>query len=299
MKFCNTEDQYKKFPDTKKEDVQKLMDWCSKQPHLPKNITELEVILFLHSNYNKMEAAKMTIDNYYTSRTHMSQFFGARDVKSDDMAVAHDLFTMIPLPKLTKEGYKVILVKLHNTDPSKFDLSDTLKLFSFFCDQMLLEQGCMEGHIIVFDMNGVTLSHVARLTIMAIKNYLYYLQEALPFRLKGLHFINIVPFIDKIVFLMKPFMKKELWDVFHLDSTMDAVYERIDPSIFPKDYEKGEENFVEYFHESCYKHLVEWRDYFLNEEKTKKVNEKLRAQKRKDAEGGYGLEGNFKKLDID
>lgn len=39
MKFCNVSDQYKKFPELKKNDVKKLMDWCQKQAHLPKNIT--------------------------------------------------------------------------------------------------------------------------------------------------------------------------------------------------------------------------------------------------------------------
>lgn len=113
---------------------------------------------------------------------------------------------------------------------------------------MLLEEGCMEGHIIILDLTGVTLSHVARLSVMAIKNFLYYLQEALPVRLKGLHFINIVPFVDKIVFLMKPFMKKELWEVFHLHSSMNTVYEMIDSNIFPEEYERGEAKSLEYFH---------------------------------------------------
>lgn len=120
---------------------------------------------------------------------------------------------------------------------------------------MLLEEGCVEGHIIILDLTDVSLSHVARLSPMAIKNFLYYLQEALPFRLKGLHFINIVPFVDKIVFLMKPFMKKELWEVFHLHSSMSTVYEMIDSSVFPQDYEQGEEKPLEYFHGKVFEHL--------------------------------------------
>lgn len=113
--------------------------------------------------------------------------------------------------------------------------------FNFVADACLLEEGTASGHIIVIDLQGVTLGHVARLGVMPIKHFLYYLQEALPFRMKGLHFINIVPFVDKIVFLMKPFMKKELWEVFHLHSTMDTVYKMIDSDIFPSDYLSGKE----------------------------------------------------------
>lgn len=109
----------------------------------------------------------------------------------------------------------------------------------FVSDIWLREEGAVEGHIIVLDLQGLTLGHVARLEIMAIKRLLYYLQEAIPLRLKGLHFINIVPFVDKIISLMKPFMKKELWDIFHLHSNMDNFYEFVDQEILPKNYVGG------------------------------------------------------------
>lgn len=36
MNFISTEEQYKKFPDLKRDEVQKILDWTNKQPHLPK-----------------------------------------------------------------------------------------------------------------------------------------------------------------------------------------------------------------------------------------------------------------------
>lgn len=39
MKLCQVGDQYKAFSELKRDDVKKLMDWCQKQAHLPKNIT--------------------------------------------------------------------------------------------------------------------------------------------------------------------------------------------------------------------------------------------------------------------
>lgn len=92
------------------------------------DLSELEAIIFLHSNYCHIEPTKTTIDNYYTSRTHIPHFFDKRDILSDEMQMANDVFVVTVLPKQTKEGHKVVLARLMDTDPSKFTLNSLLKL---------------------------------------------------------------------------------------------------------------------------------------------------------------------------
>lgn len=113
----------------------------------------------------------------------------------------------------TKEGYKLIYGRLKDYEPSHFVYTDIMKYFSMMVDLWLYTEGTAEGHVIILDMVGITFAHAARLNPMAIKRYLYYLQEAIPIRLKGLHFINTNAVMDIILSIMKPFMKKELMDV--------------------------------------------------------------------------------------
>jgi len=78
IKRISYEEEKRKNPELKDSDIQILKDWCAKQLHLPE-ILDSEYVLFLHSNYYRIEAAKDTIEEYYTSRTHMTEFFSNRD----------------------------------------------------------------------------------------------------------------------------------------------------------------------------------------------------------------------------
>lgn len=40
----------------------------------------------------------------------------------------------------------------------------------------LLEEGTSEGHHVVSDMKGCTLSHIAKLNLMTVKKFFFYLQ---------------------------------------------------------------------------------------------------------------------------
>lgn len=67
----------------KESDIEYLKEWCSNEAHLPK-ISDSQLALFLHSNYYDIEEAKKTIETYYTSRTHLTEFFSNRDVVDNE-----------------------------------------------------------------------------------------------------------------------------------------------------------------------------------------------------------------------
>lgn len=55
-------------------------------------------------------------------------------------------------------------------------------------------------------------------------------------RLKGFHFINTPSFMDKILILIKPFMKKEFHNFLHLHpAPIDSVYKYLPKENFPKE----------------------------------------------------------------
>lgn len=79
-KLITLEEEFKKNQELKESDLESLREWSKKQPHLPK-IPDIDLVLVLHSNHYSIEPTKRTIDNYYTMRTHVPEFFTNRDVK--------------------------------------------------------------------------------------------------------------------------------------------------------------------------------------------------------------------------
>ncbi|XP_050313257.1 alpha-tocopherol transfer protein-like [Anthonomus grandis grandis] len=287
---------YQNDPDLRRADVKALLEWASKQPHLPK-ISELQVINFLQSCYYRNEQAKCVIDNYFTIKTLCPEIFSGRNPNSPSVQAALNCALMVFLPKLTPENYQVYWMKLIDCDPNHYNFSNQIRYFDMLEMLTLHKNGPQVGVQICIDMEGYVFGHLTRLSTSIIKKLLFYLQEAMPIRLKGIHFINPFPFIDKLLALMKPFMKKELLDMLHVHNSIETFFEHVPIECLPKEY-GGQMDPIKVLHDQVIKEMDENADFFAQEE-TQKVNESLRPGKPKNIGDFFGIEGTFKKLEVD
>lgn len=83
---------------------------------------------------------------------------------------------MVPLPKTTPEGYKVIVLKIADTDPNKFIHLDSAKAMILFNDIRYSEDGIVPGYIYVTDARGYTWSHVTKINFHILRIYMKYMQ---------------------------------------------------------------------------------------------------------------------------
>lgn len=122
---------------------------------------------------------------------------------------------MISMPNKTKEGYEILIYRLIDTDPSKIIFADALKGFCMFNDIRLSEDLLAEGYVVVFDMKGVRLSHVARVQLGPLKSFMAYIQDAHPARLKKIYICHAASFVNQLMALVKPLIKSELMSLLH------------------------------------------------------------------------------------
>ncbi|XP_011702188.1 PREDICTED: alpha-tocopherol transfer protein-like [Wasmannia auropunctata] len=298
IKSISLEEEMKKSPQLKLSDIQLLREWCEKQPHLPK-IEDSFLALFLHSNYYQMESTKNTIENYYTVRTHSPEFFCNRDVLTEKgLRQTSKVMTAFPLEGTTKDGYRMIYGTILDPDPSLYDFNDSIKYFTMLCDMYILEDGIQDGYVYISDVSKTSFGHMTRMNPLGLKKHLYYIQEAVPLRLKEMHMINAPPAIELLMNMTKPFMKKELIDIMHFHSSLKSISEYIPVDALPNEV-GGKGGSIHELAEIQVKKLEDYREWFLLDETTRRVNEALRIGKSKSANDLFGAEGSFKKLDID
>lgn len=134
------------------------------------------------------------------------------------------------LPK-TPEGFSIVFHRLSSSKPSHYHFDEAIKTFfmsigkiptrkikvikltirHLFLDSCLQAHGPSPGIIFLFDMKGVSIGHLTRIRISSIKKFFHYLQEGLPAKLQAIHVLNVVSFFDKILSLIKPFMKADIF----------------------------------------------------------------------------------------
>lgn len=90
------------------------------------------------------------------------------------------------------------------------------------------------------DMEGAKFGHLMKIPPAEIKPSLLYMQEGLPIRNLGFHFINPAPFMDKLLSLIKPFIHKEFADRLYVHPTLESFHAFVPPRILPREYEGGQ-----------------------------------------------------------
>lgn len=84
---------------------------------------------------------------------------------------------LIPLPKKTKENYKVFIYRLNNPDLDMFNFIDAVKAFFMLADTRLTEEDDIPmGEIPIFDSSNVSLKFIGKINLSVLRKYMLYTQ---------------------------------------------------------------------------------------------------------------------------
>ncbi|XP_026488961.2 clavesin-1-like [Vanessa tameamea] len=280
-------------------DIAVLRRWLKTQPHLPeKYITDLDLILTYFCCYRSSEVSKQVLDLHFTLRTLFTNLFHNR-VVDEKLLKTLNVVLVMPLQVRSYNNHYIVYHRLINYDTKNFVFSDIIRAVLMLMDLRQYEDGTWPGFIILIDLNGVSLSHITKLDLQTVQQLLYYLQEAMLVKLKGLHFMNAPSYVDKLLMVIRPFLKKELMNQLCIHQVGSKTIEKVMPiEALPKDAGGQYKTFEEAKKNTIEKVLAN-KDFFINENK-KRVIESLRPGKPKTITDIFGgIEGSFKRLEID
>lgn len=127
-------------------------------------------------------------------------------------------------------------------DPEKLIFDDFFKLYTMLTDTRDITPdsvGLCEGEIIIFDFDGLTFRHVWRIikSVKSVRLFLKFVQEAVPSRVLQGHCINCPPIFSKLLALVRPFVKKEVYDNLHFHNNgYDSFYKFVSKEFLPIEY---------------------------------------------------------------
>lgn len=292
------EEEFKKNPMLTQELIDSVMNWVTQQPHLPK-VSELDVIMFLRACEFNIDQTKETIEAYYTYRTALPDFFSSRDPTSKEIQDTVKVVYATILPQCDPNGNWILWGSLVDPEPSHYSFNSAVKYFVMTSEVLQLENGTIPGIVVVYDVKHVTLSHIMRTPLSLVSKYAHYAQEGASFPVRGIHYLNASPVLDKLTSLVKPILKSNVLDAIHIHTDIESLFKFVPKDIVPKDY-GGNEQPLKDLNDINIRKLESYQNWFIEEEK-QRVDESKRITEKKTAKHNSvrSLQGTFKKLELD
>ncbi|KAK4878819.1 hypothetical protein RN001_011325 [Aquatica leii] len=273
LKFNFTALQLIEYENLQEESIENIKKWCATQA-IPQPTDEL-IALFLLSCNRDEERTKTTVIAYYRIKNKAVEIFNNRSVNLPEVQEVLQIGYFCVMPRRTVDGCAIVCIKAkpNTNDDKHWSIRPLLKVICMMLDAAIYEYP-PKYFLIIFDVKHLTLKHLSRIKPKVIKIFLEYLQEGFPSKLKAIHVINMVSILNKTIKLLKPFIKKDVWEMtkFH-SKKMDwgkFYRECVGTDNLPEEY-GGSLGSFEIVHEITLQKLNALEDFFLNEELHRRV----------------------------
>jgi len=286
-----------------KEDIDALKAWISKNPHLHNNIRtdDGHLRMFLRGCKFSLEKTKAKLDLHYSIKSALPECYDNWDPTEEKAQILLKAGAYLPLRGYDKEGRFVLLIREGVIDPAKITWGDIMRVSSMVTTVAVKDNDQAEicGFVMVDDSENCTMQHSLMYMSPAFLKKAMTNMEGHPFRPKALHLLNVPPVMETLVNawngMQKEKMKKRTY--VHRKGDLSKFQQEVGLDILPVEY--GGTNGTIQELTDYWKAEVESSSAWLKEQTAFKTDEAKRPGKPKLHADIFGIEGSFRKLDID
>ncbi|KAK8375026.1 hypothetical protein O3P69_017775 [Scylla paramamosain] len=293
-------DEINEVPERRAADIEHIRDWLKHQPHINARMDDWTILRFLRGCKFSLERTKEKLDMFYTCKTLCPEWYKNRDPQDKKMRAILELGVVLPLQGYDPMGRKVLFCRWGIFDPKEVTMDELIKSTSMIMDVLMDEdeQTSLVGINMLGDCTGLTFSHAIAFTPAHAKKSMVMWQDGYPMRPKGLNYINTPAAFDTVFNIFRSFMKEKMKKRVHIHgSDMESLYKQVPREMLPVEY-GGTNGTVEEIKNYWLQRLDARRDWLLEDEKYC-VDESKRPGKPKTSAELFGIEGSFRKLDVD
>jgi len=184
------------------------------------------------------ESAFELIKRYYSFKVkHHDMYYGLMPSKEENIFKANVLTVF---PNRDQLGRRILLLELGKKWKHKeVSLDEVFKGCVLFLEAAMLEpETQVNGAIVIFDMDGLSLQQTWQFTPPFAKRIVDWLQDSVPLRIKGIHIVNQPKIFQMVFALFKPFLREKLRGriIFH-GTDRDSLFKHIEPKCLPTCYD--------------------------------------------------------------
>ncbi|XP_021919716.1 uncharacterized protein LOC110829859 [Zootermopsis nevadensis] len=250
------------------EAVKNLKDWLMLQPHLPYDDDEGRLERRFVWCKASLERTKSAIDMYYTLRAVVPEILSNRDPFSPWFRQITSVSYCLPLPTLTDDCHRVVVLGNLDPDASKYNVLDVFKLIFMVGDVRFSEDCCVADTYIV-DMTNFGVGHIAKITMPAVKKLEICAIKGYSARIRAIHYVNVPRYADVLINLVRSVMKPKIASRMQVHTKgMNTLHKEIDRKILPEEF-GGQAGSISDLWNDWKEKLETYREWFLEQDKLK------------------------------
>ena len=262
------------------------------------------LVRFLRARKFDYERSYALLESYYRVRAQHPEVFHQLTPSSVEH-VYNDGVAQV-LPKPDKFGRRIVYFRIKKWQPDKYSAHDVNKSAIMNLDHIIRDEATqVNGVVVIGNADGLTWEHAKNMGPEKSSIMPKVMQDAFPGRIKAMHIVNQPAIFSYVFNIVKPFLKEKMKSRFNfhgaqLDRLLTNSDFGLDESMLPAEL-GGSLPSGDELAQAWKKTIMAEEEYFVQQLQYKMTLDRGISSQTTDAgvEGAKGVEGTFKRLNVD